>query len=499
MYGEIGKKRKMIVLAGVLVGVFLIFVDTTVISTAMPQIVASIGGMEYVSWVFTAYMLASIVSIPVFGKLADMYGRKFFYIFGIMLFLIGSILSGASMTMLQLIVFRSLQGVGGGMISANASAVIADVFSPAERGKFQGLLTSVMAIAGVIGPAFGGMITDNLSWRWAFYINIPIGILTILVMWFAFPSIKHDDIKHSIDFSGAALIIVTFVPMLLAFSWAEIKYDWSSKEMLALLAFSGISLLVLIFVESKVKEPITPLSLFKSSIFNISVITSFLSMAVFYGIVMYMPLFVQEVMGKTASGSGAITTPLMLGMVVTTLIGGQTISKTGKYKVINILGFGIVFVGTILLTLMNIRTTSMNVIINMFIIGMGAGLIVPVAVIAVQNAFPHSQVGTVTATLQFFRNLGSTIGVSVFGSILNSTFRRESIGKITTSAEKLVPDNIKAAIFISMHEVFMVAAFVVLTTLILAIFLKELPLRKKNDSWAEECLDTQESILQKEG
>lgn len=524
MFSELDKRRKIIVFAGVLLGMLLSSLDTTIVSTAMPKISATLGGVEYLSWTFTAYMLASTISVPIFGKLADIYGRKYFYVLGILLFLLGSALCGAAQSMTQLILFRGLQGIGGGIMMSNSMAIVSDIFPPAERGKFQGIIGGVFGLASVIGPALGGFITDNLNWRWVFYVNLPVGILAVIVLWMAIPPMKKNSEKRSIDYSGAAFIIIAFTPLLLALSWAGSKYAWASREIIGLLAFSFVALIILGIIELKVKDPIIPLSFFKNSIFSVGVLSSFLMSVALFGTVMYIPLFVQGVIGATATSSGAITTPMMLSLVVASAISGQLISRLGKYKLLAIAGFTVMLAGMILLSLMGVDTTNATVVRNMIVVGTGVGLVMPIFIIAVQNAFPHSQVGTVTASVQFFRNIGSTTGVAILGSLLNSRFKAESERLIPEAIKKLLPagkqnifdtpqtlfdpqfieqikskvpakvvgmftklfSDLKGALATSIHDVFFAGILVIAAALVLVFFLKEIPLRKGHKPAPEE-------------
>lgn len=516
MIAELSKKQKKVVFIGLLLGMLLSSLDTTIVSTAMPKVSASLGGVEYLSWVFTAYMLAATISIPIFGKLADIYGRKPFYILGISIFLIGSALSGTSQNMTQLIIFRGIQGIGGGMMMSNAQAIIADLFPPAERGKYQGLMGGVFGLASIAGPALGGFITDNLSWRWVFYVNIPVGIMAIIVLWKGLPYQKQTKEKRNIDYLGASLIIAAFTPLLLALSWAGTKYAWSSNEIIGLLAFSFIALALLIIVELRAKEPIIPLHYFKNSVFSVGVFASFIMSIAMFGTIMYIPLFVQGVIGATATDSGAIITPMMLSLVVASAISGQIISRSGKYKLISITGFAVMLIGMILLSNMGIDTSNATVVRNMIVMGMGIGLAMPVFLIAVQNAFPHSEVGTVTASIQFFRNIGGTAGVAILGSILNSTFKAESAKMVPEDITRMIPadkqnifetpqtlfdpqfiaqvkdkvpedtmvvllkllEDLRGALATSIHNVFSVEIIIITLGLISLFFLKELPLRK---------------------
>jgi drug resistance transporter, EmrB/QacA subfamily len=532
MFGELTKKRKMIVFLGVIMAMLLSSLDSTIVSTAMPKVLTSLGGVEYLSWVFTAYMLASTISVPIFGKLADIYGRKPFYIAGVVVFLLGSALCGISGTMTQLILFRALQGVGGGMMMSNSMAIIADIFPPQERASKQGIIGAVFGLSAIIGPAIGGFITDNLNWRWVFYVNIPVGIVAIVILIIGLPFVK-DAVERKIDYLGATFIISTFTPMLLAFSWAGSKYTWGSKEIIGLLIFSLISLIVLIFTESKAKEPIIPLSLFKSATFNVSVLAGLLMSVAMFGISAYVPLFVQGVMGETATNSGVITTPMMISAIIASTISGQLISKLGKYKLNAIVGFAIMSIGMYLMSTMGISTTHTQLIISMLVLGFGLGLIMPIFVIAVQNAFPHKMVGTVTASVTFFRNIGGTIGVAILGSILNAQFKSGSASVIPEAVKKIMPmeqqkifetpqtlfnsdvisqisahlpsqavamftkllDDLKGVLSNSIHTIFLYCMFVAIAGFILVFFLPENPLRQTNNEEENEVSSEKQELV----
>lgn len=457
------KNKQVIILLGVLLVSFLSYIDSTVVSTAEPKIVEALNGMRYVSWIFTAYMLTSIICIPIFGKLSDMYGRKYFYILGVIIFLLGSILCGLSKSMIELIIFRGIQGIGGGITTANSMPILSDIYTPAERGKIQGYLGATMGIASVIGPAIGGFLTDALNWRWIFYVNIPFGVAAVLVLWFSIPNagLVHDDKKvekNNIDYLGFILTIFTCVPLLIGFTEASSKNGFESVGICIMILISIISLILFIITENKVKQPIIPLNLFKNSIFTICVITGVVSLGILYMIVYFVPLLIQDVLGKSPSEAGTIMTFLMLGYVVATISGGQIVYRTKRYKILNIVGFIILFIGMIMLTIIKIHASNIHVIINMFVLGIGGGMCIPISLTAIQNIFPHSQIGVVTATLQFARNLGSTVGVSVFGLILNSQLQKKSY-------------------YLSLQQVFLAASILTLIGIIFSIFLKEIPLR----------------------
>jgi len=332
------KRKKKLILLGVLLVSFLSYIDTTVVSIAEPKIVTTLNGIQDVSWIFTAYMLTSIICIPVFGKLSDMYGRKYFYISGVIIFLVGSILCGMSISMIQLIIFRGIQGIGGGITMANSMAILADIYSPAERGKVQGYLGGTIGLASVIGPVIGGFLTDSLNWRWVFYVNIPVGIIAIIVLWLYVSNDSSFDksestVRHNIDWLGFVLTIFICVPLLLIFSQGSSRQGFASITTWIMIFITLISLVLFIKTEKKTKEAIIPLDLFKNSLFDICVITGVISMGLLYMIIYFVPLLLQDVLDKTASNWGSLITFLMLGYVVATISSGQVIYRTKKYKI----------------------------------------------------------------------------------------------------------------------------------------------------------------------
>lgn len=417
---EITKQQKIIVMVGAMLAMFLAALDQTIVGTAMPKIVKELNGFEHLSWVFTAYMLASTVSVPIAGKLSDIYGRKTFFLGGIIVFLIGSALSGQAQSMTQLITFRALQGIGAGTIMTNAFAIIGDLFPPKERGKWQGAFGGIFGLSSVIGPLLGGYLTDAASWRWTFYINVPIGIVALGFIYFLMPKIKsHFTGKRSIDFAGAILLILGLVPLLLGLVWGGNEYPWLSGQILGLFTLGIISLISFGFVERKAAEPIIPLSLFHNKIFTVSVLITFLTAMSMFGAIVYIPLFAQTVLGTSATDSGFILTPLMLGMIAASAFSGQVISRKGKYKALAIIGTGIITLALFFLSMINAQTSTFDLIARMVLLGIGLGMTFPIFNIAVQNAFGHEKLGVVTAGIQLFRSVGGTVGTAVMGSILN--------------------------------------------------------------------------------
>lgn len=518
--GSVSNKRLVLIVVGVLLGMLLAALDQTIVGTAMPRIIADLNGLNHYAWVFTAYMLASTVTVPIYGKLSDIYGRRPFFLLGMVLFLAGSALSGLSQDMTQLILFRSVQGLGAGAMMPLAMAIIGDIFPPAERGKWQGLTASIFGLSSIVGPTLGGWLTDNWGWRWVFYVNMPIGILAILTTGFALPGLSRRT-QHSIDYLGAAMLVAGTVPLLLAFSWAGTTYAWGSPMIIGLFIASVVVLALAVWVELRAKEPIISPALFKSNVFTVSVIATFLSSAGMFGAIMYLPLFIQGVIGESATNSGAVLTPMMLGFTVSSIIGGYLLSKTGKYKVLSIVSFVIAVIGAFMLSRMTPDTTSAIVIRDMVIMGLGIGATMSLFTIIVQNAFPFAQLGEVTAGLSFFRSIGSTIGVAVLGTVMTTRFNSVFSASLPQSLKQAVPadklaqfenpqallapgvtDKVRAgfdsfgpqgqqlfdglmhtlrySLSTAITDLFVVAAVALALALVAVVFIKEIPLRKSH-------------------
>lgn len=512
-------KQMATALAGIMLGLLLATLDQTIVGTAMPRIVTELGGLEHYAWVTTAYMLASTASVPIFGKLSDIYGRKWFYIGGVALFMVASMLCGASQSMLQLVLFRALQGVAAGVILANAFSVIGDLFPPSERGKWQGLLSAVFGISSVVGPTLGGWLTDGPGWRWVFYINLPVGVIALIVLFYGLPHIRPGD-QAKIDWLGATFILVGVVPLLLAFSWGGTTYAWSSWQIMSMLAVAVVGILAFLLAESRSENPIIPLNLFRNRIFSISILSSTMMGAAMFGAILYVPLFMQGVVGASATSSGVVLTPMMLSMVFSSILGGQLISRTGRYKWAVILGLGLMQIGIFLLSRMDTGATNTIVIRNMIVTGLGLGLLMPTITLAVQNAFPPRQIGVVTSSLQFFRQIGGTIGIALMGTFLTNRLAAnmardipaETLNSIPPSARDVLSpqalanpesqieleaalakiDNgpqlfndlmfaMRGGLADAIQDVFLIAAGLTLVAVAIGLFLPEIPLRKKND------------------
>jgi len=406
----------------------------------MPRIISDLGGFSQYTWVTTAYIITSAVTVPITGKLTDIYGRKIFYLGGLAIFVLGSVLCGLSHSMNQIIIFRGFQGIGAGVIMANAFTVIGDLFPPAVRGKYQGFMSAVFGLSSIIGPSMGGYITDNLSWHWVFFVNVPLGLIVILLFIFFFPNIKTDNLKHSIDYPGVVLLILGVVPLMLALSWGGVEYAWGSVQIIGMFVFSAAALSIFIWVESRSKEPIVPLGIFKDRIVSISSVLIFLTSGGMFGSIVFIPLFFQGVLGATATASGNFVTPMMLGVVFGSAISGQVLSRAGgHYRLQGAVGLGVMAIGMWLLSQMNMDTSNGIAVRNMVITGFGLGVTMPLYMLAVQNAVPYAVLGAATSTTAFFRSIGGSVGLAVFGSVMNNRFAAEIMTKLPTDFTKLLP------------------------------------------------------------
>ena len=418
----LSRRRVAFVIAAVMLGMLLSALDQTVVGTAMPRIIASLNGLQHYAWVATGYLLASTASMPIWGKLSDAYGRKRFFILGMAVFVVGSVLCGQSQSMTELILFRAFQGLGAGAMMPISQAIIGDIFPPAQRAKWTGVLMSVFGVATIIGPLLGGWITDSsLGWRWTFYVNVPVGIVALTFAAFALPA--HVNLrKHRIDYLGSALLVTAAVPLLLGLSWGGSTYPWFSWEIVGAFVFSAVMWVAFFLRERRAAEPVINPQLFQNSVFTVSALAGALQMAALFGAIMFLPLFVQGVLGKSATNSGIILMPLMLGAIVTSIGAGQILARTGKYKVIVIVGFVLAAGGAYLLSRMGLDTTWKTLARNMVLMGLGMGVAMSAFTVIVQNQYPTHRLGEVTAGLQFFRSIGSTVGLAVFGTILNNQF-----------------------------------------------------------------------------
>jgi EmrB/QacA subfamily drug resistance transporter len=416
---SMSRGAKIGILISVMAGMFLAALDQTIVATALPKIVADLKGLSEITWVVSAYLIAQAVSVPISSKMSDIYGRKVMFFFNVLVFLGGSILSGAAPNMTWLIASRAIQGIGGGGLAAAAFTIIADIFPPRERGKWTGLVAAMFGVASVVGPTLGGYITDHYTWRWVFYVNIPVGIVAMTIAAFALPNIKRD-FKGKIDWLGSLTIASTVVPLLLALIWGGSQYAWSSWQIISLFALSIVMGTVFVLVEKYAADPILPLRLFQKKIFDLSNLIIVVSSAAMFGSILYIPLFFQVVLGQSATNSGLILLPLMGGIVFGSIVSGQIVSRTGKYRIIGLLGFTTTTVALFLLSHITRDSTNAQVSWEMVLLGLGLGPSLPLMPLIVQNAFGPEDISVVTGATQFFRTIGGALGASVLGTVFNN-------------------------------------------------------------------------------
>ena len=497
--GGLSHKRIMIIFSGLMLGLLLAALDQTIVATAALKIVGELGGVESLSWVVTAYMLAATVSVPLYGKISDIYGRKRIFQAAIVIFLIGSALSGAAQSMLQLVFFRALQGLGAGGLISLTMAIIGDILSPRERGRYQGYLGAVFAFASVVGPLLGGFFSDNLSWRWIFYINLPIGAVALLVTSFAL-DLPFTQRNHEIDYTGAALLSTGATSLLLALVWGGTTYAWGSSMIIGLLVVAAIATGLFVVQERRASEPILPQHLFRNSIFTVGSALGFLVGIAMFGAIVYLPVFLQVVTGASATDSGLLLTPLMLGIIVMSIISGRLISRTGRYRIFPIVGTALMIVGFSLLASFDADTSRTEVAIAMVVIGCGLGNTMQVIVLAVQNSVDQTDLGIATSASMFFRSIGGTVGIALFGAILNNRLTENlttalgsadvaglgevNADNITQRLGRLgdlppgVADSIREAVANSIHVAFLVGVPLAVLAFLLSFRLKEVPLRE---------------------
>lgn len=519
---HLSQKRKMTIMFAIIVSMFFAAINQTIVGTALPRIIATLGGIDYYTWVITIFMLTSTIATVLVGKLSDIYGRKPFILTGIVFFMIGAFLSGLSKDIFQLIAFRGVQGIGAGIIMATAFTAIGDLFSPRERGRWSGIMGAVFGLSSVVGPTLGGYVVDHLAWHWVFWLFLPLGIIAFVMIWLLFPSVNRKE-AVSIDYLGSLFLTLTIVPMLIAFSWAGTKYAWGSPQIIGLFAFTAVSLALFLFVETRAKSPVLPLSLFRNSIVTVSNTVGFMINAGMMGAIMYMPFLTQGVLGVSPTVSGYVTMPLMVGMMITSTLTGQMMTKTGKYKNYALIGIAVMVLGMVL---MHFTHSILLAATSMVVFGFGLGPGMSVFSLTVQNAVDPKDLGVATASSQLFRNMGGTIGIAVMGTIMAAGIRSKmaeyaasgqapDLSKVDpqtaeTFKEFLNPQilldqpklaaiqaglpaeqhglfdqmvgMLRDALSHSLAQVFLTGTFVMIAALALAFFLKEIPLRTSNRS-----------------
>jgi len=430
---QVTADRRYWVLAAVLVVQFTAVLSSTIVSTAAPTIVDELHGLNLYAWIFTAYLLASSVAVPVVGKLSDLFGRRPFYIGGLLIFLFGSIVSGLAQNMYELIGARAITGIGGGAMMALAVTTLGDIFSPRERGRWMGLIMSVFGLGSIVGPTLGGVVTDHFGWRWIFYVNLPLGIFALAMLASTLPRVRRTG-RVQIDWLGITLLVAAVVPFLIGLTWAGISYPWGSVQVIGTLGAGGILALLSAVHENRAREPILSLHLFENRTFAVAVVLSFLVGVALFGTVTFLPLYAQGVKGQSAQDAGLILAPLMGGFVIGSVIGGQLLTRTGRYKIQSIVGMAVTVVGIFSLSRLDADSSWTFAISAMVVTGVGVGAVFPILSISVQSAFPYRLLGTANAGRQFFNTLGSVIGIPVMTTIVLESFQAELPGHLSPTA-----------------------------------------------------------------
>jgi EmrB/QacA subfamily drug resistance transporter len=486
------QRRSVRLIFGALLLVLLLAsLDQTIVSTALPTIVGDLGGVSDLSWVVTAYLLSSTVAGPVYGKLGDQYGRKVVLQSAIVIFLVGSVLCGISQNITELIVFRGLQGLGAGGLIVITIAVVGDIFPPRERGRYQGYFGGVFGVSTVAGPLLGGFFVDNLSWRWIFYVNVPIGLIALAVIGTVFQP-RTDHVKHTIDYLGAALLAGGLSAIVLYTSLGGTTYSWTSPWMIALIVAGVVLLIAFVFTESRAAEPILPLELFHNRVFSVTSAVGFIVGLALFGAITYLPLYLQDVRGHSPTTSGLLILPLMVGLLITSIGSGQLITRFGRYKPFPVAGTAIMTVGLVLLSRLHVDTPTAVTGAYMLVLGLGLGLVIQVLVLAAQNSVDYKNLGVASSGSTLFRQIGGSIGVAVFGAIFANQLTSHLVGKLPPGANvpaaaanpavvKTLPHAVRdvfaTAITDALTMVFLVAAGIAAVAFFLTWLLPEVPLK----------------------
>ncbi|MBI0584134.1 MAG: MFS transporter [Methanomassiliicoccus sp.] len=495
-------RGRSFIMLGLALGMLLASLDQTVVGTSLPKIVGELGGMSLYSWLFTAYMLAETVMIPIAGKMSDRFGRRPVFLAGMVTFMAGSFLAGMSTSMEMLIACRLIQGIGAGSMMPVSMATVADLYAPAERGKIQGLLGAVFALSTIIGPLMGGYIVDHMDWRWVFYVNLPVGVFAILVTSLKFPAIANKG-SLPIDFLGMTALAGALVPALLVVTWGGSTYDWTSAIIMGMTVLSVLSLTAFILIERRAADPILPLRLFREPIFTLGCGGLFVIALGMFGVITYLPLFLQAVVGMSASNSGELIIPLMMGVMLTSITSGFLLRHTG-YKVWLIAGPPVSALGLYLLSTLHIGSSATDAVLFLFITGAGMGAVMSNFIVAAQNVMPKSDMGVASGSMSLFRSIGGTVGVAFLGGILNSRMLQElslhltpeqlaslptdanSVGQLLlVVTEPPIPEFLLDAIRLSLSNsityIFFIGSIIVLGSIVFSIFVRSVPLKTSEE------------------
>lgn len=481
-----------VVVLALMITMLLAMLDNLIVGTAMPTIVGDLGGLEHLSWVVTAYTLATAASTPIWGKLGDLYGRKGIFLTSIVVFLIGSVLSGMAQDMGQLIGFRAVQGLGAGGLMVGVMAILGDLVPPRERGRYQGMMAGVMAFAMIGGPLVGGAITDHLGWRWSFYINLPLGAVALAMVTVVLHLPRKERSKARIDYLGAALLTVGITAIVLVTTWGGSEYAWDSAVIMELIALGVASLVGFVFVETKAAEPIMPLHIFRNRNFSLMSVVGFMAGFVMFGAVLFLPLYQQTVQGASATNSGLLLLPMLLAMMIVSLVAGRVTTSTGKYKIFPILGSVLMVAGLFLLATMDTGTTRFTSGVYMAVLGAGMGFLMQITMLVAQNSVELKDMGVASSATTLFRTLGSSFGVAIMGALFTGRVQDEMAARggggateqsaqLDASSLAKLPDAVREAyeyaVASGTHIAFLVGGSVAVVALVAALFVKEVPLR----------------------